>query len=264
MLPVTDRDRALSAVQGASSRFASLLGDVTDASVTAIGRWSIGETGAHVDHLAELFVKMARGEPSSVPDHLRLDEEWERLLATDRERDPTMLARRVEEHTSEFVEAAGTGDWRRIVRWHGGRDVPLYALASLLINECDVHGLDVASAVGSPWSFPPSDAALVVTGLFAVLPYYFDADAAGDLRATFALHVRGGPTVYATVSDGGLEITDARPSRVDCHISADPVEYVLVGYGRKSQWGPVPRGKIVAYGRKPWMAPRFVKLFHKV
>jgi hypothetical protein len=41
-------------------------------------------------------------------------------------------------------------------------------------------------------------------------------------------------------------------ARVDCRISADPAAFLLVGYGRINQWGPVARGKLLAWGRRPW------------
>ncbi len=43
-------------------------------------------------------------------------------------------------------------------------------------------------------------------------------------------------------------------------ISADPVAFLLVGYGRTGQWGQIIRGKLVASGRKPWLGFGFGKL----
>jgi hypothetical protein len=37
-----------------------------------------------------------------------------------------------------------------------------------------------------------------------------------------------------------------------------------VGYGRIGQLGPIVTGKLVTWGRKPWLAPRFAKLFYSV
>jgi hypothetical protein len=45
----------------------------------------------------------------------------------------------------------------------------------------------------------------------------------------------------------------------DCRVSADPVALLLVAYGRTSQWKPVLTGKLVAWGRKPWLGRRFVR-----
>jgi hypothetical protein len=36
---------------------------------------------------------------------------------------------------------------------------------------------------------------------------------------------------------------------------------VLVGYGRMSQWRAIGTGRLIAWGRKPWLGFRFVGLF---
>ena len=41
---------------------------------------------------------------------------------------------------------------------------------------------------------------------------------------------------------------------VDCRISAGPVAFLLVAYGRQAQWQPVLLGRITAWGRRPWRA----------
>ena len=51
-----------------------------------------------------------------------------------------------------------------------------------------------------------------------------------------------------------------RVGPVDCHISADPVAFLIVAYGRGSQWPPILRGKITAWGRKPWRAFGLMRL----
>jgi hypothetical protein len=76
--------------------------------------------------------------------------------------------------------------------------------------------------------------------------------------------VRGGRSAHLRVKDSKLTIDGAPQGSVDCHISADPVDYLLVGYGRKSQWGPMLTGKLVAWGRKPWLGLKFARLFHSV
>ena len=43
-------------------------------------------------------------------------------------------------------------------------------------------------------------------------------------------------------------------------ITADPVAFLLLGYGRISQWSPILRGKLRAGGRKPWLAMKFATL----
>lgn len=42
---------------------------------------------------------------------------------------------------------------------------------------------------------------------------------------------------------------------------ADPVDLMLVIYGRTSQWGPIARGRLLAWGRKPWLGLSFQSRF---
>jgi hypothetical protein len=48
---------------------------------------------------------------------------------------------------------------------------------------------------------------------------------------------------------------------IDCHLWADPVALMLVVYGRIGQWGPIARGRLLAWGRKPWLGLKFKNLF---
>lgn len=72
---------------------------------------------------------------------------------------------------------------------------------------------------------------------------------------------RGGPRFVVRVDDGTVTVEPAEATKVDCRLSADPLTFVLVGYGRINQWGPIVRGKLTAGGRKPWLALRFTGLF---
>ena len=42
----------------------------------------------------------------------------------------------------------------------------------------------------------------------------------------------------------------------DCRISADSAAFLLVAYGRIGQLGPILRGQLIAWGRRPWTALR--------
>ena len=99
-----------------------------------------------------------------------------------------------------------------------------------------------------------------IEGLLPTLPHFLN-DTATGIDAVYELRIRGGSRLYLTIRDGRLDIGVDRPKRVDCVISADPVSYLLVGYGRRSQWKPILTGKIMALGRKPWLGFGFGKLF---
>jgi hypothetical protein len=46
-------------------------------------------------------------------------------------------------------------------------------------------------------------------------------------------------------------------------LAADPVAFLLVAYKRRSQWTEIIRGRLVAWGRRPWLALSLVQMFHK-
>jgi hypothetical protein len=48
---------------------------------------------------------------------------------------------------------------------------------------------------------------------------------------------------------------------VDCVISADPVTFLLVAYGRMPLSRALLHGGILAWGRRPWLGLHFKNLF---
>ncbi|MGH2709244.1 MAG: hypothetical protein ACRDJK_13265, partial [Actinomycetota bacterium] len=77
------------------------------------------------------------------------------------------------------------------------------------------------------------------------------------LKASFEIRMRGGSRFAVICDRGDVRVQDDVPKRVDVHISADPVAFFSVGTGLVSQWGPIARGKMTAWGVKPWLAFRF-------
>ena len=78
------------------------------------------------------------------------------------------------------------------------------------------------------------------------------AKAAG-VRATYDIRLRGGDRCYFVFDDGDFTVEEPSPRRVDCHISADPVAMLLVFFARHSQWPAIATGRLMAWGRKPWL-----------
>jgi uncharacterized protein (TIGR03083 family) len=262
-LPVPDRTVSLAAARDATDRFTSLLRGAAPTR-TAIGYWSTAELAAHVSHIYGIYVECLNGRTSPVPDHLQLGRSWDAMVKEDPERNLGALADRLDKAAIAFFEGIEAVGWEDPVPWHGGLTVPSYALPSIIVNETEIHGRDVAVAEKRPWDISPANAVLAIQGLMTVMPGYLNPQAAAGLEATFRLALRGAAPSFFRVADGALEISTAAPGPVDCHISADPVDYLLIGYGRKSQWGPMLRGKVLAWGRKPWLGLRFAKLFYVV
>jgi len=52
-----------------------------------------------------------------------------------------------------------------------------------------------------------------------------------------------------------------RPPPADLRLSVDPVVFLLTSYGLMPSWKALARGGILAWGRKPWLAGPFTRLF---
>lgn len=260
-LPVPELNKSIEVLENVAGRFTTLL-RTADPARTAIGRWSTAELATHVSMIFMMYPDLVRGGSSPVKDHLAMAAYWDDELVRDTLRDPAEAADRIDLALKEFAAAVGPGNWEQPVKWHGGKEVPVYTLASILLNECSIHGRDIATAEARPWSISRNDANLIFDGHLPILKHFVNTDAIKEMDASYEVHLRGGSTVYFEISGGQLEIRTSPSRSVDCRISADPVTYLMVGYGRTGQWGPVLTGKILAFGKKPWLGMRLATLFH--
>jgi len=256
--PTTEEGLAFHA--RATARFAELLRRVPDPSVRVPNlTWTIAETGAHVLSTQRACLQALRTGVPVWSDPSQGPAENERLLAATPEREPKEIADALDAETSALREAyAAHGD--EPATWVAGTTLSVGAICGIEGGDALVHGWDVSHALGRSWSIDPADACLVASSLLEVLPHFVDPDAAAGFSATYGLHLRGGPEVTLEFRDGSLAVRDGRPPRADCRISADPVAYLLNGYGRVPAARVALSGKVVAYGRKPWLGFKLASL----
>ena len=144
-----------------------------------------------------------------------------------------------------------------MVVWHG-QPVALANMLGIGLAEYLLHGRDIARALSRPWRIRPADARLVLAAELPMLHLLVNPVTTAGVHASYDLRVRGGTRVSVTIDDGALAVRGDGES-VDCHVSADPVALLLVAYGRRSQWVPILTGRLVAWGRKPWLGVRLVR-----
>ena len=137
-------------------------------------------------------------------------------------------------------------------------------MTCVLIGELLVHGHDMAQATGQPWTIRSVHARYAVAGLASVLPMAVDAAATRGVDLGYELRVRGGPRLVLRFRDGMLRVERSAGQAVDFRLSVEPAPYLLVSYGRSSQWAAILRGQIRAWGRKPWLALRVKRCFRQV
>lgn len=278
-----DRLEACDALAEEVDRVTALLRSVEDPGAPAIGDWSLAEVAVHLSQVWLVVPALARGDVSEVtallpdaptPAGSLISDMWDlgdlttRAVRADPERDPRALADRIRERAHRFLARMRSSPGESEHPWLvAGVRVPGTAFVCHLLNETIVHGHDIARADGRRWPIDRRHAALVVDGflvrILERLPptTMVDQEAAAGLRATFGIHVRGGRGHLLVFDDGRLTVEEPGDDRrVDCHISADPAAFLMVAWGRRSQWPAILRGHLVAWGRRPWLGPRLRSL----
>jgi uncharacterized protein (TIGR03083 family) len=259
-----EKDRALAAVDAATDRLCHVVRAAGNPEALAVGEWSIRDVAAHIAGSIPLYLPIVRGEGSTYRALNRIAESNAAALAEITERDCCALADRVEAGMVELAAAARAQPGNPDVAWHAGLPLPLLSVCALILGELLVHGYDIARASGQPWAIPPADAGLVFAGAAPVLPHFVNPAAAVGVRATFDVRLRGYRRAAFVFDDGSLRVLPQPVGPVQCHLSADPVAYLLVMYGRSDSMRQVLTGKIVAWGRKPWLGFLLPRLFRSI
>jgi hypothetical protein len=270
--PVDDARRAHNetrdALRAAVGRSAELLRRVDDADAPVPGlEWTAAETAAHmVGELRDYGQALTRHTNGYVTHANRVQESPSRMsaivnarqLTEVAERDMARLATNLEDAAMAYLPAAAAADENAAIPIANGLVLNPSTMTSLLLGEQIIHGVDISRATRSPWGIRPRDALLVIPGALTVAPHYLRPSAAAT-RVSFELRIRGA-SPYRMAVDHGTAVVTAAGERADCVITADPVAFMLVGFGRIAQWPPILRGKLRAGGRKPWLAMKFATL----
>jgi uncharacterized protein (TIGR03083 family) len=141
--------------------------------------------------------------------------------------------------------------------WWSGAEARVETAIGLLVGERLVHGWDISRALDMPWPIDPGHASIAMAASFAAMPLIVDEAAASGMNAVFEMSLRGHERYELRFTDGNLVTSHAGRARdVDCRISADPVALLLTGYGRVPQWRAIVRGRLLAWGRRPWVGLR--------
>jgi uncharacterized protein (TIGR03083 family) len=257
-LPV-DWAAARQAVAEAGPRLTAMLRSITRADAPALGSWDVTGLATHISHGMDVITAMSKGGGNLLADISGLDILSTVTVAGEGRRPLTELADRIDASVAAFLadmEAAGENSPKSwLVQ---GTEMPLSSLTCHMLNELTVHGYDIARAVGRPWPIDRGHATLVMTGfvipgLHTLRRELVMQERAGDKRARFEIHMRGDGRFCMRFDNGEFSAEPSPQGPVDCHLSVDPEAFLLVAWGRISQWHAIPRGKLLAWGRKPWL-----------
>lgn len=252
------------ALDRVGAELCSLVASVGDGGVIVPGsEWSVGDVAAHLVLGTEAYVGYMSGDTEAFVDVSdvasgSLARTSADRLAAEPERNPAALATRLRTASNALLDATAARRGDEMVTWNG---VPV-AVGDMLgigLAEYLLHGRDIAKSLSRRWVIRADDARLVLAAALPLLPLLVDPATTAGVHVRYDLRVRRGVRVGVMIDDGALTIAAGAPAAADCHVSAEPVALLLVAYGRCSQWVPIVTGKLVAWGRKPWLGPRLVR-----
>ncbi|MFI8884560.1 maleylpyruvate isomerase family mycothiol-dependent enzyme [Streptomyces sp. NPDC053813] len=252
------------AVRATAEEIAAVLRGVADTSVPVPGsQWTVGEAAAHLAQANELMAELAagreRGYGDGTPQSLAAANE--RALAAFGERAAEPLAGMIVAHADACLTAAdGAGAGAGSVVTPLG-PMSRVVLVSYLLTHMLGHGYDLARALGRRHMVDRERVALSLPFLMTAMPRVTDAATAAGFTARYTIRLWGGARFGVTFTDGTVTVTPRPPARPDCTIAIEPVTFFLMALGRIDPHGAMARGRVLAWGRRPWLAPRFPALF---
>lgn len=261
-VPITvDWAAARHAVAQAAPRLTAMLRSAAKPEAPALGAWDVTEVATHISHGMDTITAMSRGG-GNILEHISGLEILTKVMVAGEGRRPLPeLADRIDASVAGFLaameEAAAVGD--RSHSWMvQGTEMPSSVLTCHMLNELTVHGRDIAVALGVPWRIDRGHAALILNGfvypsLHALGRDMVVQEKAGDKRARYEVRLRGDGRAWASFDNGNFSIEASPQGPVDCHLSVDPEAFLLVAWNRISQWSAIPKGQLLAWGKKPWL-----------
>ena len=265
MLVTQQRSDLQHAIENACERLVTMTVNAPDLSarVPDSPEWTARQAFAHVVTVTPRYTAGARqtGRWVDAAPHLAAMNDEE--IAATGSLDVTALADRLRAELAElFAEVSTFGPQAPEFAFHGGATVAADTALGILLGEFEIHGRDIARALGHPWAIEPAHARLILDGIAAVMPGWVNPATAAGHTATYELRIRGGTTHLWAFRDGQFSAADEL-RQPDVVLSADPVACLLVFYRRRSQWPELLRGQILAWGRRPWLALSFVNRFYQ-
>lgn len=268
-VPAVDPVEARAALAAAAARMSALVRAINRPDAPALGIWNTTDLAVHISHSMDIVRSIVLASAPAGSDIWQLSTMTTMLVAGEAERDLGAIATRIDASVAALLTALrdGAADGDPLRPWVvEGVELPLSTVACHALTELLVHGYDLAHADGAPWPIDRAHASLAIMGfvlpvLDALRSSLVNAEKAAGVKLTYHIVLRGGGgEAWLRFDDGDVEVFDTAPGRVDCHLSVDPAAFLLVSFGRTGQWPPILKGKLLAYGRKPWMGLRLASL----
>ncbi len=269
----TELSDARATLSAAAHRSADLIAAIDDHDMRLPrSEWTVADAAAHLAIGLRGFTDAVESGATTwlpfIPDTTRYPDRLGGLnratISAEPRRPPSDAGRAISEAANAFLDAtSGLAATQTVpTPWYGdGVTHTVLSATCLLVGEQLVHGYDIARAVRRPWPITSAEALVIFEGIRAMMPLAVNTEVARDLSATYALHLGRKAPFVVRISGGSATVNPPGRTRIDCHIAGTPKALMMVGYGRISQWRAIGTGRLVAWGRKPWLGFRFVNLF---
>jgi uncharacterized protein (TIGR03083 family) len=247
------------AVRETAPRFTAMLRAARAPHAPAFGEWDVTQVAIHVSLAVDAVTAMTRGGGNLITDIWDLSTLSRVMIEGEGRRSLGEMADRIDASVAGFLAAMDAAGEDSSHSWIlQGSEMPLSSLTCHILNELTVHGRDIARAEGVPWPIDGAHASLVVQGfvfpaLHTMGRAVVDQGRAGEVRARFGVRLRGDGRAWLRFDQGDFSVEASPQGPVDCHLSVDPTAFLLVAWGRISQWSAIPKGQLLAWGRKPWL-----------
>lgn len=237
--------------------------------------WTVAEVAAHVVSISGSYAAMLGSSEAGLPipaledviEETTVDTvaEFNAVALRDfDERDPRVLAARVREDIAAMLRASADLDPGHPIDWLGGSQVPAAGVLAHLVNELQIHGRDIARATDARWEIDAAEAALFFElFLLGVTEYGYgrllDWDRP-ERQGRIAVEFRSPYTAPAAMVLTNGRVTVEEPGRgIDVRLRFDPVTLNLMLFGRISRLRAALSGRVVVWGRRPWLLPAFMR-----
>lgn len=251
------RQEFVEATQASADQFCDLIRSLNEADprVIATPDWTITDVVGHVAMEPGRYRDLMAGTgawPSTAAELPAFNAEQIKNLPT---RNRARLMDILQESLAALLGAVrGFREEAPLIWFDGDQRVRADVALGTLTGEFLVHGRDIAMTAGKPWIIDPAQVPVVLAGQHQVMPGWVSPAAARGHTATYEFRVRGFGSHIYEFTDGVLEVDPTRPRRLDVHVSVEPVTALLLSYGRIGPIWPSLTGRVLAWGRKPWLA----------
>lgn len=267
---------ARESVRRVGARFADLVAAAADPDTMATPDWTVAQEAAHVAAIAWWYTELlppGDGE-LKIPEldqgiaEVTVDTVADLNNVAFRyftERDPQKVAERLRTDIDLILRGTEHHDPETPFPWLGGSTIPLAGVIAHLVNELLIHGRDIAQALHVPWPIDSRDAALFFELFIANVLRDFGklVDSSSSIgKRPIAVEFRSRYTtpVVITLLNNGRITVEPPTGKFDMRIHFEPAALNLMLFGRISMLRTIATGKLIAWGPRPWLLPRFLSV----